>query len=254
MIKISGHSKWSTIKRKKAVTDAKRGKIFTKIGRELVTAVREGGSDPETNFKLRLAVDKAKAANMPKDTIERAIRRGAGLEKGKALEEVTYEGYGPQGVALLVQVLTDNRNRTVAEVRREFARYGGSLGESGCVAWQFDTKGYITIEATRVNPDDVFEIAVNSGAEDVVFGDDLIEIFTTLSELHIMQQALSSQHMPINSVELARIPKMTMTLDERGTLSNMSLIDALEELDDVQQVYSNLTISDQAMMAYEAKA
>lgn len=191
---------------------------------------------------------------MPKDTVERAIRRGAGLEKGKALEEITYEGYGPQGVALLVQVLTDNRNRAVAEVRREFVRHGGSLGESGCVAWQFDTKGYITIDATMVDADKVFEIAVDGGAEDIVFGDDLIEIFTTLSELHTVQQTLSSQHIPINSAELARIPKTAMTLDERGTLSNMSLIDALEELDDVQQVYSNLEISDQTMMAYEAKA
>jgi len=251
---MSGHSKWSTIKRKKGAADAKRGQLFTKLGRELAIAAREGGPDPEANFGLRLVIDKAKAANMPKDNIERAIRRGAGLEKGEALEEVIYEGYGPQGIALLIQVLTDNRNRAVADVRRLFNRHGGSLGEAGCVAWQFDTKGYITIDATTVDPDNVFDIAVESGADDVVFGDDLVEVFTPPSELHTVQQTLASQNMPINSVELSKIPKTTMPLDEKGTLSNMSLIDALEELDDVQQVYSNLEISDEVMATYEAEA
>jgi len=251
---MSGHSKWSTIKRKKGAADAKRGQLFTKLGRELAIAARAGGPDPEANFGLRLVIDKAKAANMPKDNIERAIRRGAGLEKGEALEEVIYEGYGPQGVALLVQVLTDNRNRAVADVRRLFNRHGGSLGEAGCVAWQFDTKGYITIDATTVDPDNVFDIAVESGADDVVFGDDLVEVFTPPSELHIVQQTLASQNVSINSVELSKIPKTTMPLDEKGTLSNMSLIDELEELDDVQQVYSNLEISDEVMATYEAEA
>lgn len=250
---MSGHSKWSTIKRKKAATDTKRGQLFTKMGRELAIAAREGGPDPDVNFKLRLIIDKARAANMPKDNVERAIRRGAGLERGEALEEVTYEGYGPQGVALLVQVLTDNRNRSVADVRRVFSRHGGSLGESGCVAWQFDTKGYITIDTSKTDPDSVFEIAVEGGADDVVFGDDLIEILTAPSELHVVREALSTQDMPINSAELSRIPKTTLVLDEKGTLSNMSLIDALEDLDDVQQVYSNLEISDEVMAAYEAK-
>lgn len=251
---MSGHSKWSTIKRKKATTDAKRGQLFTKIGRELTIAARQGGPDPDANFRLRLVMEKARAANMPKDNVERAIRRGAGLEKGDTLEEITYEGYGPQGVAMLVQVLTDNRNRSVADVRRLFNRHGGSLGESGCVAWQFDTKGYITIDAAQADPDSVFEIAVEGGAEDVVFGDDLIEVLTTPFELHTVQEALSARYVPINSAELSRIPKTTMALDEKGTLSNMSLIDALEELDDVQQVYSNLEITAETMAAYEAEA
>jgi YebC/PmpR family DNA-binding regulatory protein len=251
---MSGHSKWSTIKRKKATTDAKRGKLFTKIGRELVNAAREGGPDPDVNFKLRLVIDKAKAANMPKDTVERAIRRGAGLEKGEALEEVTYEGYGPQGVALLVRVLTDNRNRSVADVRRVFNRQGGSLGETGCVAWQFDTKGYITIEAGTADPDALFELAVEAGAEDVNIGDDLLEVFTEPADLHVVRDALSADNVSVNSAELSMIPRTTISLDEKGTLSNMNLIDALEELDDVQQVYSNLDISDEVMAAYETTA
>lgn len=251
---MSGHSKWSTIKRKKASTDAKRGQLFTKMGRELAIVAREGGSDADTNFRLRLVIEKAKAANMPKDNIERAIRRGAGLEKGEALEEITYEGYGPNGVAMLVQVLTDNRNRSVADVRRIFNRHGGSLGEVGCVAWQFDTKGYITIEAEKVDPDAIFEIAVEVGAEDVDIGDDLIEILTESADLHVVRDALSVQSVPVNSAELSKIPKITTSLDEKGTLSNMNLIDALEELDDVQQVYSNLDISDEVMAAYEMVA
>lgn len=251
---MSGHSKWSTIKRKKAATDAKRGQLFTKMGRELAIVAREGGPDPDTNFRLRLVIEKAKAANMPKDNIERAIRRGAGLEKGEALEEITYEGYGPNGVAMLVQVLTDNRNRSVADVRRIFNRHGGSLGEVGCVAWQFDTKGYITIEAEKVDPDAIFEIAVEAGAEDVDIGDDLIEILTESADLHVVRDALSVQSVPVNSAELSKIPKITTSLDEKGTLSNMNLIDALEELDDVQQVYSNLDISDEVMAAYEMVA
>ena len=249
---MSGHSKWSTIKRKKAATDAKRGQLFTKIGRELAIAAREGGPDPDANIRLRLIMDKARAANMPKDNVERAIRRGAGLEKGAALEEVVYEGYGAQGVALLVQVLTDNRNRAVADVRREFSRHGGSLGEVGCVAWQFDIKGYITVEAGETDPNAVFEIAVEAGADDVELGEDLIQIFTDPVELHVVRDALSAKNVPINSAELSKIPKATLSLDEKGTLSNMNLIDALEELDDVQQVYSNLEISDGVMTAYEA--
>jgi YebC/PmpR family DNA-binding regulatory protein len=251
---MSGHSKWSTIKRKKAATDAKRGQRFTKIGRELVIAAREGGPDPETNIRLRLVIDKAKAANMPKDNIERAIRRGAGLEKSEALEEITYEGYGPHGVAFLVQVLTDNRNRSVADVRRDFNRFGGSLGEAGCVAWQFDTRGYITIDAEGVDTDAVFEIAVEAGADDVLFGDDFIEVFTEPPDLHVVRDALSAQNIAINSAELSKVPKTTMSLENQAALSNMRLSDALEELDDVQQVYSNLEISDEAMAAYEAAA
>jgi len=251
---MSGHSKWSTIKRKKATTDAKRGKLFTKIGRELAIAAREGGPDPESNIRLRLIMDKARAANMPKDNIARAIRRGAGLEKGEALEEVVYEGYGAHGVAFLVQVLTDNRNRSVADVRREFNRHGGSLGEAGCVVWQFETRGYITVEAEAAEPNAVFEIAVEAGADDVEISDDLIEVYTDPAGLHVVRDALSARGVTINSAELFKVPKITLSLDEKGALSNMNLIDALEELDDVQQVYSNLEISDELMAAYEMAA
>jgi len=252
---MSGHSKWSTIKRKKGAADAKRGQLFTKIGRELAIAAREGGADPEVNFRLRLIIDKARAANMPKDNIERAIRRGAGLDKDSvALEEVMYEGYGPNGIAVLVEVLTDNRNRSVADVRRVFSRHGGSLGEAGCVAWMFDTKGYIAVEAGQINPDTVFEAAVEAGAEDVVFGEDLIEVYTDPAELHAVRQALLARDMPIESAELYKAPKTMMALGEKETLSVMNLIDALEEMDDVQQVYSNLEISDEMMAAYETAA
>jgi YebC/PmpR family DNA-binding regulatory protein len=251
---LSGHSKWSTIKRKKGATDAKRGQIFTKLGKELALAAREGGPDPETNFKLRLVVDKAKAANMPKDNIERAIRRGAGLEKGESLEEITYEGYGPHGVALLIQVVTDNRNRAVAAIRRWFNRLGGSLGESGCVAWQFEPQGYLTLPPDDRDPDEIFDIAVEWGADDVVFGEDLIEIFTPPDAFQIVREAFEGRGIKLESAEISMIPKTTITLDEKQIFQNMNLINALEELDDVQEVYSNLDLSDELMAKFEAQA
>lgn len=250
---MSGHSKWSTIKRKKAAEDAKRGQIFTKLGKELALAAREG-PDPDTNFKLRLVMDKAKAANMPKDNIERAIRRGAGLEKGDALEEITYEGYGPHGVALLIEVVTDNRNRAVADIRRWFNRLGGSLGESGCVAWQFEPKGYLTLPPDDRDPDAIFDIAVEWGADDVVFGEDLIEIFTAPDDFQVVRDAFEGRGIDLESAEIAMIPKTTITLDEKQTFQNMNLINALEELDDVQQVYSNMELSDELMAKFEAQA
>ncbi len=251
---MSGHSKWSTIKRKKEATDTKRGQIFTKLGKELSLAAREGGPDPDANFKLRLVMDKAKASNMPKDNIERAIRRGAGLEKGLVLEEITYEGYGPHGVALIIQVVTDNRNRAVADVRRSFNKLGGSLGESGCVAWQFEPKGYLTIEPDSHDQDEIFEIAVEWGADDVVFGDDLIEIFTSPDDFQTVREALERRGIGLGSADITLVPKTTITLDEKKTFQNMNLISALEDLDDVQQVYSNLDISDELMTKYEAQA
>ncbi len=248
---MSGHSKWSTIKRKKAAMDAKRGKLFTKLGRELAIAAREGGPDPEANFKLRLVIEKAKAANMPKDNIERAIRRGAGLEKGEALEEVTYEGYGPHGVALLVHVVTDNRNRAVSEVRRTFSRHGGNLGEAGCVAWLFESKGYLTVEPNDHAPEQLFEAAVEAGAEDVVISDDLVEIYTDPSNFHQVRDALIAAGITPDSAQLSMIPKSLMSLGVKETTQVMGLIDALEELDDVQEVYSNLEISDEVLLQYE---
>jgi YebC/PmpR family DNA-binding regulatory protein len=248
---LSGHSKWSTIKRKKEATDAKRGQIFTKFAKEIAIAAREG-PDPEVNFKLRLVVDKAKAANMPKDNIERAIRRGAGLDKdAAALEEITYEGYGPHGVALLIEVVTDNRNRAVADIRRGFNRLGGSLGETGCVAWQFEPMGYFTLEPDDLDPDKVFDIAVESGADDVAFSDDLIEIFAEPSDFQVVREALELRGLKLESAEMTKIPKTTIILDEKQSLQNMNLISTLEELDDVQQVYSNLDISDELMARFE---
>jgi len=250
---LSGHSKWSTIKRKKEATDAKRGQIFTKLAKEIALAARDG-ADPEMNFKLRLVVDKAKAANMPKDNIERAIRRGAGLEKGDTLEEITYEGYGPHGVALIIQVVTDNRNRAVADIRRWFNKLGGSLGETGCVAWQFESKGYLTLEPDGLDQNEVFELAVEWGADDVIFGDDLIEIFTSVDDFQIVREAFEGRGIELESAEITLVPKTTISLDDKKAFQNMSLISTLEELDDVQQVYSNLDITDELMAEFEAQS
>jgi YebC/PmpR family DNA-binding regulatory protein len=248
---MSGHSKWATIKRKKGATDAKRGQIFTKFGKEIAIAAREGGPDPDTNFKLRLIVDKAKAVNMPKENIERAIRRGAGLEKGEALEESLYEGYGPHGVAVMVHVVTDNRNRSVSEIRRLFNRMGGAMGEAGCVAWQFEEKGYITVETNGRDQDEIFNIAVEYGADDVALGGDLIEIFTDPADFETVREAIKGRGIPIASAEISRIPKTTIVLEEKQALQNMNLINALEELDDVQEVFSNLDITDELMSRFE---
>jgi YebC/PmpR family DNA-binding regulatory protein len=247
---MSGHSKWATIRRKKGAADAKRGQLFTKLGREIVIAAREGG-DPATNFKLRLAVDKAKAASMPKDNIQRAIRRGTGIEKGEELEGVNYEGYGPSGVALLVQVLTDNRNRAVSEVRRAFSRHGGSLGETGCVAWLFEPKGYITISPDDYDPEELALIAIDAGADDITIASDLVEVYTRAHDFQSVKEVLESNGITLNSAEISMIPKSLMELDEKDTIKAMILIDALEELEDVQQVSSNLNITDEIMAKYD---
>lgn len=249
---MSGHSKWKTIKHKKAATDAKRGKIFTRLGREITVAAREGGGDPDINFNLRLAIDKAKSANMPKDNIERAVKRGTGELKGEDLTEVTYEGYAPNGVALLVQTLTDNKNRTVADIRRILTRQGGSLAEAGAVAWQFERKGYIAIAPDGVDEDNIFEVAVEAGAEDIVFGDDMIEVYAELTYFQAVRQALEDASIEFETSELSMIPQNTLQLGEKETMQVMGVIEALEDLDDTQQVYSNLDIRDEVMAKYEA--
>jgi YebC/PmpR family DNA-binding regulatory protein len=251
---MSGHSKWSTIKHKKAAADAKRGKVFTRLAREITIVAREGGGDPDVNFNLRLVMDKAKSANMPKENIERAIKRGTGELKGEDLLEVMYEGYAPNGVALLVHVLTDNKNRTVADVRRVLTRQGGALAEAGAVAWQFERKGYIAIAPDGADADTIFEVAVEAGAEDVVFGEDLVEVYAELGHFQAVRQALQEAGIEFETAELAMIPKATLQLGEKQTLQVMAVIDALEELDDTQQVYSNLAISDEVMAKYEAVA
>ena len=249
---MSGHSKWATIKRKKASTDAKRGQIFTKFAKEIAIAARDG-ADPDMNFKLRLVMDKARAANMPKENIERAIRRGAGLEKSDQLEEVMYEGYGPHGVAILVHVVTDNRNRALSDVRRWFTKLGGSLAEAGSVAWQFESKGYLSLEPDGLDPDEIFELVVEWGADDVVFGRDLVEIFTAVDSFQTVREALERRGIELDSAEITWVPKTTIALDEKKAFQNMSLISTLEELDDVQEVFSNLDITDELMAKYEAQ-
>lgn len=248
---MSGHSKWSTIKRKKGVMDAKRGALFTKLAREIQIAAREG-ADPEYNFKLRLAIEKAKAHSMPKENIERAIRRGAGLEKGEELMAIMYEGYGPGGVAILVEALTDNRNRAVADIRRTFSRAGGSLGEAGSVAWQFESKGYITIPLEGQDQDALLEAAIMAGAEDVEFGSEVAEVYTAPADLQAVREAFELRGIPVESAELIWKPINLISLGPKETLQNMALIEALEELEDVSRVFSNLDISEEAVAEYVA--
>jgi YebC/PmpR family DNA-binding regulatory protein len=248
---MSGHSKWATIKRKKGANDAQRGKVFTKFARELQLAAREGG-DPNFNFRLRLIIDKAKAENMPKENIERAIKRGAGTgEDGAALEEVMYEGYAPHGVALLIEAVTDNRNRTVSEVRRTLTRGGGSLGESGSVGWLFDQKGHIAVPLEGQNQDRIFELALEAGAEDVQFTEDTADVYTVVSDLPAVRQVFVDAGLPIETAEMAYVPKTQISLSPADTLQIMNLVEALEDLDDVAKVHSNLEISDEALANIE---
>lgn len=242
---MSGHSKWATIKRKKGAADARRGQLFTKLTREITVSAREGGGDPDSNFRLRLAVQRARTENMPMDNIQRAIQRGAGSGEGGAnFEEVTYEGYGPHGVALLVQTLTDNRNRTVSEVRSIFTKVGGSLGEAGSVAWMFDPRGLILIErGPKDDPDEISLAAIDAGAEDVQVDEEHVEVITAFNDLKSVQEALTAQNLTIVNAERTMIPKTTMALDEKGMEQIIKLIDRLEELDDVQTVYSNLDLT-----------
>jgi YebC/PmpR family DNA-binding regulatory protein len=243
---MSGHSKWSTIKRKKGAEDAKRGKIFTRLARDITIAARSGG-DPATNPTLRTAIDKARAANMPKDNIERALKKGTGELEGGQLEEVMYEAYGPHGIPILIKCLTDNRNRTLAEVRRVFNRQGGNMAEAGAVNWMFVTKGYITIERTDQDPDEVFMIAVDAGADDVEISEHVFEIYTLPDQLHAVAVALVENGLQIAEAELAPTPKNEIELGQKETMQVMGVIEALEELDDVQQVYSGLSLSDAAI-------
>ena len=248
---MSGHSKWATIKRAKGANDAKRGAMFTRLLREITVSAKEGGADLTANFRLRLAIDKARAANMPKDNIERAIARATGQgDNGEIFEELMYEGYGPHKVPMMIKVLTDNRNRTVAEIRRLLERSGGSLGSSGAVGWQFNRRGYIVIERNeKLNPDEVFEVAVEAGAEDVVTGGDVIEIFTDVDSFRGVREAVSKKGWDMTTGEISMIPTTQSSLSPEQTRQVMHVIEALEELDDVQQVYSNLEITDEALEA-----
>ncbi len=249
---MSGHSKWSTIKRKKGANDAKRGKLFTKIAREIQAAARTGGPDPDSNIRLRFALDKAKAANMPKDNIKRAIDRGAGTDKGADLEETVYEGYASHGVAVIVEVLTDNKNRTVAELRHAFTKGGGNLAANGAVSWQFERKGQLSVKMDGVDPDELFMVAAEAGAEDVDFEDEsMAQITTEDTDLAAVRDALLEAGYVIEDLELAMIPKMETELPVDQAMKVMGLLDRLEDLDDVQKVYSNLSMSDELVAALE---
>ena len=248
---MSGHSKWSTIKRKKGANDAARGKVFTKLAREIQIAAR-GGADPDTNFALRLAMDKARAENMPKDNIERAIARGAGLDKdGVEIEEINYEGYAPHGIALLIECLTDNRNRTIAEVRRVLTRGNGNLGEPGSVAWQFTSMGYIVYNLVDdegvdlgLDPEEIFMAALDAGADDVMISDDVVEVYTERNDFAQVNQALTDAGYKPDSAELIMRANTPMELETSDATSVMSVVENLEDLDDVGRVFHNLELTD----------
>ncbi len=240
---MSGHSKWAQIKRQKGVADARRGQLFTKLAREIIVAVRQGGPNLESNLQLRLAVQKARDNNMPSDNIERAIKRGSGESEASALTEVKLEGYGPSGVAVLIEALTDNRNRTIQDVRRLFTRYGGNLGESGCVSWLFETKGVITVESDATDAEEIALQAIDAGAEDVKTGRDYVEIYTQPQDLEEVRKAIEEKEHVV-SAELSLIPKTTMLLDDTKAVQTLNFLDQLEELDDVQRVFSNIDFSD----------
>ena len=250
---MSGHSKWSTIKRKKGAADARRGQVFTRLAREITIAARSGGGDINANFRLRIAVDKARAQNMPKDNIERAIQRGTGEGKdGGGLEEVMYEGYAPHGIALLMECVTDNRNRAVAEIRHYLTRYGGSMGEAGSVSWQFKRVAYFSFPLDGRDPDQIFELAVEAGADDISFEDDYAEIIGEVDFFKEIIDRLNAAKIHPEEAELRMIPTNEIELGPEDTLQVMRLIEILEELDDIQNVYSNLHVSDEALAKLEA--
>ncbi len=251
---MSGHSKWHTIRRSKGVADQRRGQLFTKLARDITLAVKEGGSgDPDMNFRLRLAVDKAKSNNMPSDSIQRAIDRGLGKSNEAALEEVYYEGYAPGGIALLIEAATDNRNRTNSDVRSTINKAGGSPGEPGSVSWMFELKGLITVDlsGTKLDSDEVQLIAIDAGADDVEADGDQLEIYCEWTQLNAVRQALIDQGIPVTGAEKTMRPKTQVEPDEQAALSAMRLIEKLEDLDDVQKVYSNLQISDEVAAKFE---
>ena len=244
---MSGHSKWSTIKRQKGANDAKRGAMFTKVAREIMVAARAGGGDPDANYRLRLAMDKARSINMPADNIKRAIERATSSGEGDAYEEIVYEGYGPGGVAVLVEAATDNRNRTAAEVRSIFSKTGGQLAGSGAVAWQFEVRGLITVGREGVDADEVALAAIDAGASDVDSESDPIEIYTEPGDLEAVRKALDGAGIAVEDAENAMIAKQTTAVDADHVRKVMRLIDLLEDLDDVQRVTSNAEIPEELM-------
>jgi YebC/PmpR family DNA-binding regulatory protein len=242
---MSGHSKWSSIKHKKAATDAKRGKIFTKLIKEITVAARAGGGDDSANPRLRSAIMAAKSENMPKDNIERAIKKGTGELEGVSYEETIYEGYGPGGAAVLVESLTDNKNRTVADIRSIFGKNGGSLGENGCVAWMFSKKGYIAIESKSVEEEKLMEIALEAGAEDIKEDDGNFEVITAPGDFEAVKEAIENASIPYMDAEITMLPKNTTNLAGKEAEQMMRLMELLDDCDDVQKVYTNADIPEE---------
>ena len=247
---MSGHSKWSTIKRKKEAADNKRGALFTKLAKELQLAAKAGGPDPDANFKLRLAVQRAKAANMPNDNITRAIAKATGGGDSDQLIEVSYEGYGPGGAAILVTAVTDNRNRTVAAIRHEFTSAGGSLGENGSVAWQFKSRGALSVPTDGHDEDDIALVAIEAGAEDIETSGDAVEIQTAPGDLEAVRQALTEAGYAIDHADLSMVPTSTIALEKGPAAQTLRLLDGLEELEDVQRVYSNADFDEELLAQY----
>jgi YebC/PmpR family DNA-binding regulatory protein len=249
---MSGHSKWSTIKHKKGVLDARRGQLFTRLSREILVAARSGDSNPDMNFRLRLAVDNARAANMPKENIERAIAKGAGTgANGETLDEITYEGYGPGGAGLIIQTLTDNKNRSATDVRTKLSRNGGNMAQTGAVAWNFEQKGLMTVSVEGRDPEEVALEVVDAGAEDVEIDGDTINITSAFDGFPDVQKAVEAiEGVRVESVEVAMVPTTVVELDANASRQAMRLIDALEELDDVQKVFSNAEFDEEALAEY----
>ncbi len=245
---MAGHNKWKQIKRKKAVTDQRRGAAFTRLIREITIAAKQGGGDPDGNARLRTAIDAAKAENMPSDNIDRAVKKGTGELEGVMYEEVTYEGYGPGGAALLIQATTDNPNRTVAEIRNVFQRHGANLAASNAVAWMFDRKGQIVIDG-KANEDATMEVALEAGAEDMEKEADIYLITTPPAQLHTIDQALRAKQLPVQTAEIAMVPKNTVKVEGSDARRLLQLVESLEEMDDVAKVFSNFDIDAEAMAA-----
>lgn len=246
---MSGHSKWSSIKHKKGATDAKRGKIFTKLIKEITVAARLGGSDSDGNPRLRAAIAAAKAENMPKENIERGIKKGTGELEGVSYEEANYEGYGPGGVAVLVDCLTDNKNRTVADVKHLFERHGGNLGEPGCVAWMFEKKGLIVFEKEKIDEEQLLDLALEAGAEDVNEQETEFEVIVSLSDFEAVKKAVDEAELPYTFSEVTMIPKNTVEVEGKKAQQILNLMQALEDHDDISHVYANFDMSDEVMEA-----
>lgn len=244
---MSGHSKWSTIKHKKGAADAKRGKLFTKLIKEVTTAARLGGGDPEGNPRLRKAIEVAKNANMPGDNIDRAIKKGTGELEGVIYEEITYEGYGPEGVAIVVECMTDNRNRTVADIRHLFTKHNGNLGQDGCVAWMFDKVGLIVIDKSKTTEEQLMEVALEAGANDIKEEDDLFEVHTAVEDFDAVSKAINAANIETISAELTRIPQNTVKVEGKSATTMLKLYTLIDDHDDVQNVYANFDIDDEIL-------